>query len=161
MIIKNCLNCEKQILVKPSHEKKGWGKYCSRECMYIGMKNGNIFKCNNCNKEVYRSLREINRSKDNYFFCSKSCKISFFNKKRIGENHPSYKDGSSSYRTKALNVYSHKCSNKNCEIEKAGINIPSSLYEVDHINENHKDNRIENLQVLCLWCHRKKTLGIL
>ena len=29
--------------------------------------------------------------------------------------------------------------------------------EVDHINENRKDNRVENLQTLCACCHRMKT----
>ena len=29
--------------------------------------------------------------------------------------------------------------------------------EVDHINENHNDNRPENLRVLCKYCHKEKT----
>lgn len=29
--------------------------------------------------------------------------------------------------------------------------------DVDHINGNHNDNRIENLQILCANCHRLKT----
>ena len=31
--------------------------------------------------------------------------------------------------------------------------------EVDHIGGNKKNNAIENLQVLCVWCHRAKTLS--
>jgi hypothetical protein len=32
MLTKNCLICNKELLIRPSHYKKGNGRYCSRKC---------------------------------------------------------------------------------------------------------------------------------
>jgi len=42
-----------------------------------------------------------------------------------------------------------------CEI-KEWLKRPAPL-ELDHINRNHDDNRLENLQILCANCHSLKT----
>ena len=34
---------------------------------------------------------------------------------------------------------------------------PKRYLEVDHINGNHQDNRIDNLMVLCKYCHSIKS----
>tara|TARA_B100001029_G_scaffold175245_1_gene176452 strand:+ start:894 stop:1262 length:369 start_codon:yes stop_codon:yes gene_type:complete len=34
---------------------------------------------------------------------------------------------------------------------------PKRYLEVDHINGNHQDNRIDNLMVLCKFCHSIKS----
>ena len=36
--------------------------------------------------------------------------------------------------------------------------IGKTYLEVDHINSDHDDNRLENLQVLCKFCHENKTM---
>ena len=49
--------------------------------------------------------------------------------------------------------------NKKTYCEECGFiaKHPTQL-DVDHINGNHKDNRLENLQTLCANCHRLKTV---
>jgi hypothetical protein len=34
--------------------------------------------------------------------------------------------------------------------------FPSDCYHMDHINGNHKDNRLENIMTLCTMCHTMK-----
>lgn len=34
--------------------------------------------------------------------------------------------------------------------------FPSDCYHMDHINGNHRDNRIENIMTLCVMCHTIK-----
>lgn len=52
---------------------------------------------------------------------------------------------------------------KEKKCEKCGrrkwLGKPISL-ELDHINENHFDNRLENLQILCPNCHAQKTQSV-
>ena len=48
-----------------------------------------------------------------------------------------------------------KCENATCGIAGwCGVDLP---LELDHINNNHHDNRIENLMILCPNCHAIKT----
>ena len=44
-----------------------------------------------------------------------------------------------------------------CE-ECGFIPIHICQLDVDHINSNHKDNKINNLKTLCANCHRLKTM---
>ena len=74
--------------------------------------------------------------------CSRSCSNTYF---RSGENHPSYVDGKTSYRNKALKEYGEKCS-------ICGFEDKRSL-EVHHIDKNRNNNELDNLVVLCANCH--------
>lgn len=78
-MIKKCLNCNKEISVKPSqYERK---KYCSRECKTLYQKkNPPKFwkelsqkikvKCSNCEKELHRKPSTISTTN----FCDMECK---------------------------------------------------------------------------------------
>lgn len=74
-----------------------------------------------------------------------------------GEQHSSWKGGASSYRQRALRHYGEQCTNKRCLIRKVGIRVPTYMLDVDHINGDHSNHALENLQVLCVWCHTEKT----
>jgi hypothetical protein len=74
-----------------------------------------------------------------------------------GNNHHNWKDGSGSYRERAKKEYGEYCSNPTCPIKGAAISIPRELLDVDHIDNNRSNNDIQNLQVLCVWCHAIKT----
>lgn len=63
-------------------------------------------------------------------------------------DNPNY----SGYRKRAFKYLPHKCAA--CSFDR-----DSRLLEVHHINENHDDNRLCNLLIVCPTCHRAITLG--
>lgn len=132
--------------------KNGWKFYCSDECRKH--KNSKLCKCAYCGKEIWKTMSEINNSKSGNVFCSRSCATSLNNSLyKTKENHPNYINGSSfRYREDAFKVYEHKCL-------VCGWNEDKRILEAHHIDENHSNNNIHNLCLLCPTCHRKITLG--
>jgi hypothetical protein len=60
-------------------------------------------------------------------------------------------------------VKKHSCDNIDsrlgwiCPVDKdVYLIFPTDCYHLDHINGNHEDNRLENLQTLCVMCHARK-----
>lgn len=142
-----CIICNKLFYAKPSHIKKGWGKYCCIECRTKGQFTGKNIKCFICNKEVYKQLKEIRKSKSGKHFCGKSCQTIWRNKYLFsGKNHTNWINGESSYRE---------------VLKRAGITRICSLCHttdfrilvVHHKDKNRKNNSIENLMWLCHNCH--------
>lgn len=128
--------------------KEGSSFYCSKNC--LSHKNSVLCKCANCGKEVWRTKSQLARSKTGNVYCSRSCATSKNNSLfRSGENNSNYKG--TNYRQKAFNYYEHKC----CV---CGYNEDIRILEVHHIDENHSNNDIANLCLLCPNCHRKITL---
>lgn len=122
--------------------------YCSDECK--SHKNSVLCKCANCGKEIWRTKSQLARSKTGNVFCSRSCANSLNNKIfKSGNNHPSFKG--TDYRKLAFNTYPHCCA-------VCGYDEDIRLLEVHHIDENHNNNNVENLILLCPLCHRKITL---
>ena len=142
-----CKKCTKDFYAKPRHIKMGWGKYCSQACSFQGMKTGNIFPCELCGKEIYRTKLEIGRSKSHKFFCNKSCFAKWKNKNILfGENHGNWKGGENSYREAMLR------SNNKPICSDCGINNVNVLV-IHHIDQSRKNNNINNLMWLCRNCH--------
>ncbi len=71
--------------------------------------------------------------------CSRSCSNSLF---RSGENNPNWKQDA--YRTTCFHHHGKKC--VVCDEEK--------IVSVHHLNEDHSDNRPENLIPLCPTHHQ-------
>jgi hypothetical protein len=38
--------------------------------------------------------------------------------------------------------------------------IPLEMLDVDHIDNDRSNNELENLQILCVWCHSLKTRSV-
>jgi len=147
MVIKKCKICHREIFIKPSQAKKGWGKYCSKKCQARAQINGKWFKCAYCGKKIYRTPKDFKRSKSNNFFCSISCHCSWENEnRRCGENAPNWITGQTAYRA----LLKRRGKPEKCS--KCGINDKRVLV-VHHRDSNRRNNKVENLEWLCRNCH--------
>ena len=108
-----------------------------------------IVKCDYCGKEFEKLKSELAKSKSGYHYSSRECGNR--HKNQIRKQNGEWEE-SANYRLKAFEIYPHKCL---C----CGWNEDERILEVHHINENHNDNDINNLCILCPICHRKITLG--
>ena len=155
-----CLKCSQEFYAKPTHLKRGWGKYCSLTCLNQSKVTSIEAVCATCKKVVLKKKSDIKRSKTGNVYCSRSCATitnnTLFKK---WENHKNFKNGDRAYRRLAFEAFEVKC-NAGQQCPLYGMKLPNFMLEVDHINGNHFDNQIENLQILCVWCHRLKTYNI-
>lgn len=113
-----------------------------------------ILKCSYCGKEFSRSTSELKKSKSGLFFCCREHK-DLAQRSISGEDfdimRPShYGKITKNYRKLAFNSYLHKCA-------VCGWDEDEDILEVHHIDEDHSNNEIENLMILCPLCHRKLT----
>jgi hypothetical protein len=142
----DCKICSSKLYVKPFHQKKGWGKYCSKKCQNLGQKTGRTVLCKQCGKEVWRMHTEIEHSLSGHFFCNKSCQTKWRNVLFSGPWHPSWKNGIRAYRNILLRekipVICKLCGLEDCRI-----------LVVHHIDKNRKNNNPANLSWLCHNCH--------
>lgn len=147
MPIVKCKICKKEFYTKPSHLKRGWGKYCSPKCQYKGQLKGKFVYCSLCGKKIWRMPKRIERSKSGKFFCSKSCQAIWKNKiLHTGKNHPNWAGG----ETIGREILER--SNKKMICENCGISDKRVLM-VHHKDGNRKNNKITNLIWLCHNCH--------
>lgn len=146
MPIFNCRVCGNEAYVKPSHQKSGSGKYCSRKCNTDSQKMGQLFACDVCGKQTYKSPQDQRRSKSKKFFCSKSCQTIWRNLTYVGEGHANWKGGLYSYRDAlrraGVSEICAKCENKDNRVLVA-----------HHKDKNRKNNSVSNLIWLCHNCH--------
>lgn len=142
-----CLSCAKQFFAP----LKANAKYCSRECMGLHRRTRVKVSCFRCFEKFERQLnkvREIN-------YCSRKCKEE---DQQIGGPLalPHYGDGVSEYRNRALRQYGKKCNSCNFDEEER-------MLDVHHKDSNRANGNIDNLEVLCVWCHalitRKVNVG--
>jgi len=143
---RKCEKCGKLFHSKPSHIKKGWGKYCSSKCQYESAKTGKSEKCYVCGEVIYRALNRASNSKSGKFFCGKSCQTKWRNKEYSGLRSLLWKDGHATYRDKMLNSGIPRICML-CKEEDIRI------LAVHHIDQNRKNYKVENLAWLCHNCH--------
>lgn len=146
MPLVKCGICLKEFYIKPSHQKLGWGKYCSATCRAKAQNKGKFVKCNICKKEIYRSPRALKHSKSSKYFCSKSCQTLWRNKCFLGQKSRNWKNGKSTYR----NILKRITKEQICSICGIGDKRILVAHHIDHIRVN---NLPENLIWLCLNCH--------
>jgi 5-methylcytosine-specific restriction endonuclease McrA len=138
---------------KPQHVNK---TTCSIKCSgELKQKEKVEITCANCKSNFKRKKSSLTNSKSGLFFCTRKCKdYAQSLKGGIKEIQPEhYKSGLSSYRIRAFREYASKCAF--CSYTK-----DEKMLEVDHIDSNRENNDINNLQILCVWCHRLKTLKV-
>jgi len=141
-----CKICDKEFYVKPSHQKLGYGKYCSRNCQRKGQVKGKYVLCEFCGKEIWRIPRDIKRSKSNKFFCSKSCQTKWRNKLFSGNKHANWKGGEYTYH-RIMREHNIRAICSRCGIDDKKVLV------IHHKDHNRKNNNIDNLVWLCRNCH--------
>lgn len=142
-----CKICNKSFYIKPSHQRYGWGKYCSRKCRDIGARKGKFVLCATCGKETWKTPKALNGSKSGKFFCSKSCQTKWRNEYFSGNRHPNWKGGFSREYREILIKSGIKPICKLCGLQD------KRLLVVHHKDKNHKNHNDKNLVWLCLNCH--------
>lgn len=153
-----CSYCGVEVTRRITHV--GNNVYCSEKCKGANTSSAMILSCSRCNKDVRRTPAQIARSTSGRVFCSRNCSTAYNNQFKSGPTHGNWKDGRGAYRKVALRHYPNVCSNQNCPLTAAGSDIPVAMLDVDHIDGDRKNSAIENLQVLCVWCHALKTRGV-
>jgi hypothetical protein len=113
-------------------------------------------ECATCHVTFLRQPSHLVRSKHGIFFCSRLCKETA---QRIDSDQPirliqpphyGTAKAASNYRERALRFYGSKCS-------ECGYCEHKEMLDVDHRDGKRNNRAIENLQVLCVWCHAWKT----
>lgn len=146
MLIVSCQQCEEKFYAKPSWIRYGSGKFCSPRCQHEAQKNGRLFPCHICKKQIYRSKNDQRKCKSGKFFCSKSCQTRWRNTYYVGEKHGNWTNGMASYRSILLKsgapVACAKCKS-----------LDKRILAVHHKDRNRKNNAVSNLTWLCHNCH--------
>ena len=144
-----CAQCSSEFHAKQSHLNMGYGKYCSSKCQYEGARHGKIVKCFICQKETYKPKAKLRHSKSKKYFCGKSCQTKWRNTVFIGEKHRNWKDGKGVHYRRILLKKGRPELCRICRIKDKRV------LAVHHIDENRKNNKIENLVWLCHNCHHE------
>lgn len=97
-----CQECGKEFEAHAWLVRKGYGKYCSKECRYkahskkmSGENNPGYLEkidriCKHCGKDF--KVLESRLKSDPCNFCSKECKGKFQSQKNMGKNNPNFKN---------------------------------------------------------------------
>lgn len=147
MVQIKCKICKKEFYAKPNWIRRGLGKYCSRKCSHESNKKGKMVQCFICGKDVYKSKKALNGSKSKKYFCGKSCQTIWRNSMVfVGEKHANWQDGEFAYR----NILVKSKKGRICSFCKEK---DIRILAVHHIDNNRKNNNLENLTWLCHNCH--------
>lgn len=141
-----CQICKTVLYVKPSHQKLGYGKYCSRKCKELSQRKGKYVICHQCGKEVWKMPKALKHSKSKKYFCSKSCQTTRRNGVFSGPKHPNWQGGEYIY-PKVMKQHGIPPVCKKCRLKDKRVLI------IHHIDHNRKHNTIDNLMWLCRNCH--------
>lgn len=146
MVTVVCKQCTKEFKAKPSWIKNGGGKFCSRSCAHAANRKGSVIHCFICSTQAYKQPKALNGSKSGKLFCSKSCQTKWRNAEFKDEKHTNWKGGLHAYRR--MMTQSTKITI--CTLCK---NSDKRVLAAHHVDENRKNNTIENLEWLCHNCH--------
>ena len=149
---KICQHCQQPII----NNARLNAKYCCPRCAYdarIGRKRAEEITvyCSMCNKPLKRRLSQLKKSIKKHgkpiVFCNNDChyeaKKLKHNMRDIWPSH--YGSSLIYYRTIAFANFDKWCA-------KCGFDIKCAL-DVHHKDNNHSNNDLSNLEILCKNCH--------
>jgi hypothetical protein len=142
---RHCLYCESELLSGEDYRKK----FCNSSCAakYNNPKRAVVILCKNCGKQITTGSRKQK-------CCSVHCRDDYRikGKLRIGSMM-----NKSLRKWLYINLKQICCE---CNIGPEWNNKPLRL-QIDHKNGNVKDNRLENLRMICPNCHTQtETWGV-
>jgi hypothetical protein len=146
MAVRSCAVCAKEFYAKPRLLALGHARHCSRACANIGVRKGKEVKCSTCDTVVYKSPRDLVRSRSKKYFCNKHCQTLWRNRTFVGERHGNFNHGRAAYR----NILKRTGREEMCVLCKT---IDTRILQAHHIDRDRKNNKPENLTWLCLNCH--------
>lgn len=138
--------CLKGFYVKPSQQKMGWGKFCSKDCQWKDQLKGRYVKCFTCDKEIYKAPKALNGSKSGKYFCNKRCQTLWRNQVYVEEKSYNWKNGEKAYR-QILKRSGREMICFKCKLDD------NRVLAVHHQDHNRKNNVLSNLIWLCYNCH--------
>ncbi len=112
-------------------------------------------KCAWCGNDTTKKASVFKKSKSGLFFC---CREHRDLAKRLENNMPEAQpshygaETNNTYRYNALRFYGPSCGG-------CGYAELQQMLDVHHIDHTHGNHSIENLIVLCVWCHALITRG--
>lgn len=128
---KPCEICKKPMLTRPSRQKSGRGKYCSKKCYSIAM------------SEIKKGIKLSNETRQKIIVS------------KIGKNNPMYIHGQSFNAKKYQGQFNSLIHEKilirdNYQCKKCGSN---NKLHIHHIDLNPLNNSLNNLITWCNSCH--------
>ena len=150
----SCVSCNKKFSARIYKDRVA--KFCSKLCSTENRKRQVNLRCDYCGREFQRTRNKLGCSRSGKVFCCRKHKdlAQRIESGILEVQPPHYGNGSgeSSYREKALSHYGKRCKGCSyCELE--------GMLDVHHIDGERSNNHIDNLMVLCTWCHALITRG--
>lgn len=160
-IERNCSHCNKIFRAPIREVNRGNGRFCNKTCACSARKgqqtkSRQTIQCSFCQKELLVTQGELNRTqrntKNGLRFCGQKC----HNKAQriiggIPKVWPAHYglESSTKYRKTAFAFLPQQC-------VRCGYSKILGVLQVHHKDRNRKNNKIENLEILCPTCHQEE-----
>ncbi|KKN20513.1 hypothetical protein LCGC14_0934900 [marine sediment metagenome] len=142
-----CSFCDKKIFKKERNLKNYKLHFCNRLCHQKYLKENSkdiIVKCNHCGKLLIKNTNSQRNSRTGLFFCNNLCKNRY-----LAKNKQWRKEETFSHLSRKKILYEKI----NFTCQYCSYNKNKKMLDIHHYDGNHNNNKIENLRVLCVWCH--------
>lgn len=152
----SCTRCGEEFQAFPSDRARGYALYCTQKCSSLHTWEKKLAarvantQCALCLTPLWRNPSRVAASKSGLFFCCKEHQDTArcLNSGITGHRPSTYGSGTSSksYRAKAFSHYDRCC-------DVCGYDRHTDVLIVHHRDNDHENNDLSNLQILCPTCH--------